>query len=373
MENPFLLSGYRSADHFCDRKEETKQILEALSNGRNITLFSIRRMGKTGLIHHVLHQLEQKNVQCFMFDIYATNTAQELTNLLGSRILGKADSLPRKIADGLKEFIRSFRPRITYDQLTGVPSVEFYLQQGQPEITLTQILSYLEEQGRQVVIAIDEFQQINQYPETNLEAHLRTHIQKLKNINFIFSGSETNMLISMFNDAKRPFYQSTQMLHLTTIPVDEYANFIMEWMNKGGKHISEEATHHLLKLTRTHTYYVQVICNRLFASNQSEIGIQNVNDELVKVLKENEYVYFNYRHILSEVQWKLLKAIAKDGEVRSFTSKDFLSRHGLGAASSVTRALESLSNKDMINRFYDNDGKYYRVNDVFLEKWLQRS
>lgn len=372
MENPFLLSGYTCEKYFCNRNAETEQLIEALKNGRNVTLFSVRRMGKTGLIHHVLHQLEKQNIQCFMFDIYATNTTQELINLLGSRILGKADSLPRKIADGMREFIRSFRPRITYDQLTGVPSVEFYLQQEQPEVTLTQILSYLEEQKQKVVVAIDEFQQINQYPEINLEAHLRTHIQRLKHINFIFSGSETNMLLSMFNDAKRPFYQSTQMLHLEAISKPDYIKFITKWMKKGGKKISEEAANHILALTRTHTYYVQVICNRLFSSEVEEIQPHNVNETLVKLLKENEYVYFNYRHILSEVQWKLLKAIAKEGEVRSFTSKGFLSEHNLGAASSVTRALESLSNKDMVNAFYDDDGKYYRVNDVFLEKWLQR-
>jgi len=372
MENPFLLSGYRSAEYFCDRVEETENTINALMNRRNITLFSVRRMGKTGLIRHIIEQLEEQQVHCFMFDIYATTNTQELIDLLGSGILGKADSLPRRIADKVKEFILSFRPRITYDQLSGAPAVEFYLQAEQPELTLTQILSYLESHETKVIIAIDEFQQINNYPETNLEAILRTHIQKLNNINFIFSGSETDMLVSMFNDAKRPFYQSTQMLHLKPIENVHYSEFITRWMERGGKSISEEALNQLLKLTRTHTYYVQMLCNKLFSTELSEIGIQEVNDMLVTILKENEYVYFNYRHILSKMQWNLLKAIAKDGDVQSFNSKDFLTRHKLGAASSVNRALEALDAKDMVSQFFDENGQYYRINDVFLEKWLAR-
>jgi len=38
---------------FCDREEETQFIIDNAKNGVNTTLFSIRRMGKTGLIHHV--------------------------------------------------------------------------------------------------------------------------------------------------------------------------------------------------------------------------------------------------------------------------------------------------------------------------------
>lgn len=45
--NPFVLTGYVSPDYFCDRQKETDKIISALLNGRNITLTSPRRMGKT--------------------------------------------------------------------------------------------------------------------------------------------------------------------------------------------------------------------------------------------------------------------------------------------------------------------------------------
>ena len=61
INNPFLLKGYISSEYFCDRDSETQKILSAIENGRDITLISPRRMGKTGLIHHVFNQENIKN------------------------------------------------------------------------------------------------------------------------------------------------------------------------------------------------------------------------------------------------------------------------------------------------------------------------
>lgn len=51
-ENPFIVSGYKSEEYFCDRKIETARLIDAIMNRRNITILSFRRIGKTGIIHH---------------------------------------------------------------------------------------------------------------------------------------------------------------------------------------------------------------------------------------------------------------------------------------------------------------------------------
>ena len=58
--NPFLTVGYESPEYFCDREEETQSLLEALENGRNVTMLAPRRMGKTGLIKNVFHHLKAR-------------------------------------------------------------------------------------------------------------------------------------------------------------------------------------------------------------------------------------------------------------------------------------------------------------------------
>ena len=75
--NPFLISGYYGPEFFCDREQEAGSILEALQNGRNVTLTAPRRMGKTGLIRHVFYRLKelQPDIVTFYLDIYSTQSA----------------------------------------------------------------------------------------------------------------------------------------------------------------------------------------------------------------------------------------------------------------------------------------------------------
>jgi AAA+ ATPase superfamily predicted ATPase len=54
LKNPFLTRGYAGPEYFCDRKEETRRLISAFENDRDVTLIAPRRFGKTGLIHHTL-------------------------------------------------------------------------------------------------------------------------------------------------------------------------------------------------------------------------------------------------------------------------------------------------------------------------------
>lgn len=72
VNNPFLIYAYAGPKYFCDRIEETEHLISALRNGRNVTLMSPRRMGKTGLIQNVFHQIrrEYPEAACFYMDIF---------------------------------------------------------------------------------------------------------------------------------------------------------------------------------------------------------------------------------------------------------------------------------------------------------------
>ena len=87
INNPFLISGYESPKYFCDRKRETADILETLRNGRNITLTSPRRLGKTGLIRHVHHLIKEQDPEAttLYIDLYSTESLHDFTQAFGIR------------------------------------------------------------------------------------------------------------------------------------------------------------------------------------------------------------------------------------------------------------------------------------------------
>lgn len=369
IQNPFPVIAYEGPEFFCDRQTETARIIEALQNGRNVTLTALRRMGKTGLIHHVFEQLKsKKNVKTFYIDLYPTQSQDDLLRTIARHTIGKLDSNHIKLMREVANFFTHLRPVIQYDPLSGAPAVEFTLDPSyQAEHSLEQIFTYLERSGQQIVIALDEFQQITEYKEKNTEALLRTYVQKSKNVRFIFSGSHSAMLQAMFRDQGRPFYQSTDMVELGPIDHEVYADFICDKFNEAKRKLSKENAERILDWCRHHTYYVQLMCNRLFSKGVRQPDDWYIEQLFREILQENQSVYYNYRKLLTGNQWTLLQGIAREKGARQVMGSEFIKRYGLGTPSSIQTALLSLQEKEMI---FEEEGRWW-VYDVFLSRWLE--
>jgi len=54
-------------------------------------------------------------------------------------------------------------------------------------MTLHEIFTYLDNAGKPCIVAIDELQKVVDYEQKNVEALLRSSIQRLQNTVFIFS------------------------------------------------------------------------------------------------------------------------------------------------------------------------------------------
>lgn len=370
MNNPFLIVGYQGPEYFCDREKETEVILSALHNGRNITLVSPRRMGKTGLIKNVFYTLQEKemNAKCFYLDIFSTQNLREFVALLGREILGKLDNLSQSTLKTLLSFFKSCRPVITMDELSGIPSVSLDIVPSKEEETLKEIFDYLRQSGRECYLAIDEFQQIMEYPEKGVEGLLRSYIQFLPNVHFIFSGSKKYLMEYIFFSIKRPFYQSTQKLFLDKISKEVYFSFAHSFFEKEGKELPEEIFDKVYTWVDGHTWYVQYLLNRLFALPEKTLSPELLDSLMMEILREEEYTYQTYFQLLTFNQIQLLKAIAKEGIVREVNAAAFIKKYDLKAVSSVNTSLRILIDKEFILRQPDG----YIVYDRFMSIWLSR-
>jgi uncharacterized protein len=369
--SPFPISGYYGPEYFCDRGAESQRLINNISGGLHTTLFSIRRLGKTGLIHHVFEQIKGDQVKIFI-DLLPTNNLKEFVSTLASAMF---KSIPQESSLGQKffNFLTQLRPLITYDTLTGTPEVTLNIDRtNTEEITFSKLIEFIKQQNGTVVIAIDEFQQINNYPEKNVEALLRTGFQQLLNTTFIFCGSQQHLLTEMFMTAKRPFFGSTQMMKLNKIDEANYRNFIIGVFDKHGRQISIQETNFILQWTKRHTYYTQLVCNRLFLTANIVVTDEIVKSELHQILLEHEQVFYNYRKLLTTQQWNLVKAIAKEDIVHQPTARGFIQIYKLGSSSIVKRSLDALIKKEVIFQEYDTEGKSsIQIYDVLLSRWLE--
>lgn len=365
--NPFLISGYHSPEFFCDREQETAKILDALSNGRNVTLIAPRRMGKTGLIRHAFYHLkeQQPEIVTLYMDIFSTQSLGDFVRLFANTVLGKLDSAPQKALSRISQFIRSCRPVFTFDEITGVPKVTIDVAPADEENTLKEIFDYLASSEKRCYIAIDEFQQITEYDEKGVEALLRSYIQFLPNVNFIFAGSRKHVMQEMFTSSKRPFYQSTQVVTIDAIDKEKYAQFAIEHFTKHNTELPIDVFDAIYDKYNGHTWYMQALLNRLYGYNRN-VDLEIVAYATEQIIAEYSYSYADLLKSYTAGNVKLLKAIAREGCVKEVLSGDFIAKYKLRAASSVSSSLKKLLNNELV--YLTDQG--YIIYDRFMGEWL---
>ena len=368
INNPFLISGYESPKYFCDRNRETADILETLRNGRNITLTSPRRLGKTGLIRHVHHLIKEQDPEAttLYIDLYSTESLHDFTQAFACAVLGQLDSSPVRVMKKIVNTFKGFRPNLTVDPVTGQPKVGLDIAVGTESSTLEQVFNYLANSGKTCYIAFDEFQQIASYPEKNVEALLRTYIQDLHNVHFIFSGSQAHMLGEMFLSPRRPFYASTSGKTITVIDEEAYYAFAASFFQAQGRPLPRDVFHYAYDLYEGYTWYVQMVLNRLYGKAGRVVDTDLVQESVREILQENEFYYQHLLQVYPKGQVKLVKAIAKEKKVKEITAGAFISKYGLTATSSVKSALTRMLDEEIIYRTPDG----YQVYDRFFGQWL---
>nr|DAG24658.1 MAG TPA: AAA ATPase [Caudoviricetes sp.] len=367
--NPFLISGYYSPEYFCDRERESATMIDALHNGRNLTLIAPRRIGKTGLIRHVFYRLheQQSDVVTLYMDIYSTQNLGDFIRLFANTVLGQLDSAPQKAFSRVAKFIKSCRPVYTVDDLTGLPKATIDVIPTREDATLKEIFDYLKSADVRCYIAIDEFQQIAEYPEKGVEALLRSYIQFLPNVNLIFAGSKQHVMQEMFLSAKRPFYQSTQTLTIDRIDEAVYYDFAAAFFWKQGRELGQSVFKFIYDRFDGHTWYIQAILNRLYGYKVA-IDVDTVEIAIREIVEESTYAYENLLVAYPAGNIRLLKAIALEGCVKEITAGEFIARHHLKAASSVNSAIKKLLNNELVYKATNG----YIVYDRFLNEWLRR-
>ena len=370
IANPFVIGKYVSEDYFCDRTDETAFLKKQVDNGRNTAIIAPRRLGKTCLIHHFFAQNDiAKCYQTIFIDIYATNSLSEFVYLLGNSIYREIKPLHEKWAERFFGTIKSLRPGFKLDAATGEPVFDIGLGSiEQPQTTIDEIFDYLEAADKTCIVAIDEFQQITNYAENNVEALLRTKIQQCKQTLFIFSGSRRHLMNQMFNSPSKPFYQSVITTDLKPLDKIVYTAFAKKLFADYGKTISEELLEQVYDDYEGVTWYMQMIMNELFALTEKgdNCKLESYPIALKNVIQTQESSYNDTLSNISAKQKPVLFAIVKEGEATNVTSAKFLKDNGLSSSSSVQSALKGLLEKDIITRTENG----YRVYDYFFAEWL---
>ena len=371
MDNPFVTKGYAGAEYFCDRVQETQQLVELTTNGNNIALISPRRVGKTDLIRHYLSQPQIKdNYYTFYIDIYATTSIRDFVNAFGRAILEELKPKGKVVWEGFLSILRSLRSNVSYD-INNFPTWSVSIGDIEhPETTLDEIFYYLSHADKPCIVAIDEFQQIVDYTDApSIEATLRTYIQKCVNATFIFAGSKRHLMGEIFTSSSRPFYQSVMIMNLAPISLDKYVEFAQRQFVNYGKQIEAEAVEETYRRFEGITSCNQRVLNVLFLKTPqgqlcTRAMVDNAIDYILGLFHET---YADLLEKLPHKQREVFIAIAREGKAKGITGKAFIKKYHLQTVSVVNAAVRGLLDKDLITE----DKGTYTIYDPFFAHWIQ--
>ena len=370
LSNPFVIGKYVDKDYFCDREKESETLVHHIVNGRNVAIMSERRLGKTGLIEHVFANSLPDGYEPFLIDIYTCKNLREMVYLLASEVFKKIGR-KQSMTERLLRTVRSLKTTISYDAVTGFPEIGLGLGEiQQPEVTLDEVLDYLESSDAVCIVAVDEFQKIASFEEKNVEALLRTKIQHLKKTQFVFAGSERHLLEGIFNDPLRPFYNSVVFMQLQPIEKGVYANFCQQLFHKYGKSVSPALVERLYECFQGITWYLQLSMNEAFTMVErgGHVGEEAYGQILNHLVDSKRFTFEDRYASLTEKQKMVLLAIASEFPNQpTLTSQEFISTYGLKTASSVQTAVKGLVEKGILS---DNHG-VRRPTDLLFMLWLK--
>lgn len=371
--NPFIVSGYIPEQYFCDRVVESEKLKSLLCNQQNVVLSAARRMGKTSLVDHVFAMPEIADHHITVsIDILDTNNLSDFVFVLGNAVFDKVAKRSEKMMRRFAQIMKSLQASFGFDPVLGTPSFDIKLGDiSRPEYTLQEIFEFLDDTDKRCLVVIDEFQQITYYPEKNVEATLRKHIQKCKNANFVFAGSHRRIMSEMFGSEQRPFYNSARSIELEPIAQDVYTDFVKGHFQHVGKDIMSEAIEFAYSTFCGVTLYNQQVMNDAF--NATPIGECCDTDDMRKfiedLIQEGGKRQKEILQFVTDQQKAVLYAILTDEPVKSITSGVFTQKHKLKSPSATQSAVKTLLKLDLVTR---KEG-YYSISDPLMDLWLKHS
>ena len=370
MQKPFLYGQAVSGQNFTDRKSETARLVANFTHGINTILISPRRLGKTSLVKKAITCIDSKDHIPVFLDIYDCRDEFDLYERLSTSILKATSPSTDSLMRNITEFIGRVAPKISVSPDGGMSDYSFSLGLAPKDYSPEEILDLPEKIARKrhkhLIICIDEFQQIGEFPDSSgVQKRMRGIWQHQENVTYCFFGSKKHMMEKIFSDRSMPFFQFGEMIHLGKIDTAEWVEYISRQFSEGGKEISADLAARLCESVDNYSSYVQQLSWNLFVLTEKAATEEDLRQAVLDTLAQNSSLFTEQIRGLSTYQMNFLKAVA-GGLHNGFTTGKVLSTYRLGTKSNIKVLIDSLREKELIEV---TDGGVYLSDPVF-QKWL---
>ena len=291
-------------------------------------------------------------------NIFKCENPQEFYELYAKRIMEEVSSSAESLLTNAKEFIARLLPKLSISDPSG--QYEIALGVNVKDNPIEEDILNLPQQiaakkKKKIVVCIDEFQQIGEFPDTiKFQKVLRNHWQEHKDVAYILYGSKKHMMLNIFGKNNSPFYRFGDMMFIEKIANEEWKKFIVARFKDTGKNITAE----------NHPYYVQQLAQYAWLRTKKTCTEDIVDNALQAMLYSLNLQYVNLMDSLTEKQRNFLCAVCNG--VKSYTSSETLQRYRLGTSANIRIIKNALLKRGLI----DVTGKNIQIQDPLLKRWI---
>lgn len=371
-DSPFVFGIMVEGDTFTDRKEETRHLKMNFLYGVNTILISPRRMGKTSLVEKASELVKSDTLKIVKMDAFGCRSENDFINSFATAVIRATSMKLEEWIENAKKFLGRFVPKISIgqDPLTDFSVSLEYSQDNSAAEDILQLPEFIaQNKGIRIVICIDEFQQVADFPDSlTFQKKLRGVWQRQQNVSYCLYGSKRHMMELMFQSQSHPFYRFGDIFYLGKIPETDWVAFICERFRITGKEISEEIAKKICTVTDRYSSYVQQLSWLVWLRSGSNATEDNLDNAIDSLLDACEPLFIQQTESLSAYQMNFLHVLA-DGIHSGFTRSELLEKYRLGTAANISRLRKALTEKDLIAM---TAPKNLEISDPILTLWLKR-
>ncbi len=362
MKNPFSYSDYVTGEAFCNRAKEQTDLIYYAQNSQNVLVYSHRRMGKTSLVHQVIHRLKKAKptVKSVYIDLYGSLDENNFIDAILSGLAQIETKLERLLSQ-----MAGLKITGSIDPVTNLPTLSASIRPREKPEYLEKALNILASYSKKqkLMVVFDEFQEVAKYSEEGFEKRLRKVIQGHRNISYIFSGSQKHILIEMFDSAKRAFYKMARSYPLENIEMQHYVDWAQKLFKKKGVNVDKEIIIDIVERCDYQPMYIQQFLFDLWRSDTINPAALDEIQKSIIISQKNQFTVL--WDLLTQNQKKALWLIAQTGGQGIYGAEQ-LQRVGFNSGSVLQRALTSLVEKEILSK-----NGTFQFQDAMFKKWVQ--
>lgn len=371
MKNPFVFGQVVHGENYLKRPGVEKIIADCIADNQNLFVVGERRCGKTSTVLNVIiSRLKKSYIHA---DFYGVRTEWDVVK----KIIDAVATYHINnfgIEDALKTLTK-FRLRIDTKPDGSGFEIRPYLKKNTLLEDLETVLKHIRAltKKRKLAVFFDEFQDIIRVPNSDsLFSRMRSIIQLIDKVSFIFAGSLRNKLDHIFRDPSQPFFKSAMPLDFPKIDEGSMFKFVSKKMSKKQIQFRKEAFSNLFHATTGITGDIQQFCRVGFdfleeGAVLDETCFEAILCEVFK-LEEKFYKYIMYESTLTKLQVDVLKTLATYEEL-GHQSEEFKEKVSNFNSNSINTAIKALEKQNIIYK----EGRIIHFFNPYFKEWLKKS